>query len=430
MAMNNLVGSPLFKFANQLCLQENYSEALGIYELLTEIEPNFPGYAFGYAYTKNKLKEQGVTIDKFHFEKADEKRKRLRIADYLAKYKNQALIDACLKDFKEEFRPEMLLTLANAAAAQKDYDLWLTHVNRFLTRHGISMLSFKPKGEWGDDFLFSKISYPKESIVDGPLVTVHVSCFNAEKFITHAVDSLLNQTYRNLEIFLVNDQSTDNTLEICKQLAKKDKRITVLNNEGNYGPYVSRNRVLAQAKGEFFTVLDADDVALPDRIAMQVADLRDDPQKQGIVYQWLRVTADGTFIFRSDAGGKYMYEAVATLMFRTKPVREKVGYWDSVKFSADSEFWKRLVAVYGAEAVPLKNAPVTLSLFHMDSLTNDSTTGISMVTGLSPIRKEYGTSWRKWHKDTLPEKLYIPFPLSKDKRLFPAPEEMLSAFKA
>jgi glycosyltransferase involved in cell wall biosynthesis len=88
------------------------------------------------------------------------------------------------------------------------------------------------------------------------LITVIINVYNGEKFIKKCIDSIINQTYNNLEILIINDGSTDSTLDICKTY--KDKRIKVITTK-NQGLSLSRNTGIDNAKGEYLYFIDADD---------------------------------------------------------------------------------------------------------------------------------------------------------------------------
>jgi len=95
-----------------------------------------------------------------------------------------------------------------------------------------------------------------------PLISVIVPVYNAEKYIERGVRSLMNQTYKNLEIILVDDGSKDASLEICNHLAEEDTRIIVIHKE-NGGVSSARNAGLDIAKGEFIGFMDNDDLCHP-----------------------------------------------------------------------------------------------------------------------------------------------------------------------
>lgn len=91
-----------------------------------------------------------------------------------------------------------------------------------------------------------------------PLVTVMVPVYNVEKYLERCLNSIVKQTYRNLEIVLVNDGSTDRSEEICRQYMERDSRIC-LYSQRNQGIAVARNVCLDHAHGEYFAFVDADD---------------------------------------------------------------------------------------------------------------------------------------------------------------------------
>jgi hypothetical protein len=96
----------------------------------------------------------------------------------------------------------------------------------------------------------------KKTIND--LVSIIVTSYNCEKYIYHTLISLVSQSYKNIEILIIDDDSTDDTMNILRQFAKKDKRIKVIRNDKNYGTYISKNIGIKYAKGEFITFNDAD----------------------------------------------------------------------------------------------------------------------------------------------------------------------------
>lgn len=97
------------------------------------------------------------------------------------------------------------------------------------------------------------------------LVSIVLPVYNAEKFIRTCVKSILNQSYKNIELLLINDGSKDNSLEICRELEKQDERIRVFN-KTNGGCSSARNMGIDNAKGEFITFIDPDDCMLENHI--------------------------------------------------------------------------------------------------------------------------------------------------------------------
>jgi teichuronic acid biosynthesis glycosyltransferase TuaG len=94
--------------------------------------------------------------------------------------------------------------------------------------------------------------------------------YNAEKFITETVNSVLNQTFTDFEILILDDCSTDNTYDIITKLAEKDNRIKVFKSEKNMGVARIRNKGLSMAKGKWIALLDSDDIWLPEKLERQI----------------------------------------------------------------------------------------------------------------------------------------------------------------
>lgn len=101
-----------------------------------------------------------------------------------------------------------------------------------------------------------------------PLVTVLMAAYNTERYIAQAIQSILNQTYSNFELLIVDDCSSDNTVnEIMKF---HDSRIKLLQNQINQGVVITRNRALQEATGDFIAIMDSDDIAIPDRLQLLI----------------------------------------------------------------------------------------------------------------------------------------------------------------
>ncbi len=112
------------------------------------------------------------------------------------------------------------------------------------------------------------------------LVSVIMPAYNAEKFISEAISSVLNQTYSNIELIIVNDGSTDNTMEVVDRFSR-DKRVVVIT-QPNAGCSGAKNTGLNAARGEFIQYLDADDILSANKIEEQVRVLEIYPMKVAV----------------------------------------------------------------------------------------------------------------------------------------------------
>ena len=106
-------------------------------------------------------------------------------------------------------------------------------------------------------------------MTNDPVITVLMSCYNAEKWLDEAIQSVLNQTFKDLEFIIVDDGSKDNTLDIIKMHAARDGRIVILSKQ-HTGQQDSRNEGIRTAKGEWIAILDADDIFEPIKLEKQI----------------------------------------------------------------------------------------------------------------------------------------------------------------
>lgn len=113
---------------------------------------------------------------------------------------------------------------------------------------------------------------------NSPLVTVLLPAYNAEKFIIPAIESILDQTYKNFEFIIIDDGSKDSTWEIIQKYAKKDRRVKAIKNEVNLKIVKSLNKGLEVSKGKYIVRMDADDWSYPNRIEKQVYFMESNPE--------------------------------------------------------------------------------------------------------------------------------------------------------
>ena len=130
------------------------------------------------------------------------------------------------------------------------------------------------------------------------LISVIMPAYNSERSLEEAVKSVLEQTYNELELIIVDDASTDKTLDICKRFAQQDARVRIITNDSNLGRRKARARAIDAANGEWIALLDSDDLWTPDKLEKQIR-LRDESQcdlvftgsafidADGVPYKWI-----------------------------------------------------------------------------------------------------------------------------------------------
>jgi len=197
-------------------------------------------------------------------------------------------------------------------------------------------------------------------------ISVLMPVYNANKYIKAAVDSILKQTFTDFEFIIINDGSTDGTLEILENYAKKDKRIRLISRE-NKGLVTTLNEGVALAKFPLIARMDADDIALPNRFREQIDFLKEHNEV---------VALGGSFIIIDDKSRELHLlmppldnESIQinglkghcpinhpTAMIRTDSIRNVGGYRDEFYPSEDLDLWLRLGEI--GKLVNLENAVI------------------------------------------------------------------------
>src|SRR5690625_81733 len=309
--------------------------------------------------------------------------------------------------------PDLYLARANLETTITEKLHW---INQVYKHFNIQPITFSDLTEPSYDHLAMEKTDPK--VNEKIKVSIIMPCYNAEEGVKTAIDSLLQQTWENIELILVDDHSTDNTLGVIQSYAKQDSRIKVFQTPQNSGPYIARNIALQHATGEFITVNDADDWSHERKIEIQVRHLLEHPEIIANTSAHARLTED-LHIYRRGTPGRYIFPNMSSIMFRREPVVEKIGYWDSVRFAADGEFKRRLIRQFGERSyVDLDSAPLSLPRQTVSSLTGSSAFGYNGF--FMGVRKEYVESLEYFHQQT--ESYYYPYPLKQ--RPFPVPEPM------
>lgn len=278
-----------------------------------------------------------------------------------------------------------------AESAQNKLDF----LNKFLLNFSLASISLIDQSKKLN--VHNVVCAPINSRLDQtelPLVSVLVTTYNASQTIEMNLLSLLKQTHTNIEIIVIDDASTDDTVEKIKKLMLDNKKIKFVQLPLNVGTYVAKSIGFQYAKGEFVTCHDSDDWAHPERIEYQVKPLLKNKNLVATTCNWVRVDDDGHFYVRQI----YPLNRLdpASPLFRRKFVLEKMGIWNLVRTGADSEFLARLKLVFGRKAIHAIKAPLVLGYHRKGSLMTSSVTG-HLSNQVAPIRQDYWESWNNWH---------------------------------
>ena len=185
-----------------------------------------------------------------------------------------------------------------------------------------------------------------------PKISLIMSVYNGEDYLRDAIESVLNQTFRDFELIVINDCSTDKTPEILKQFEELDKRVKVHTNEVNLRLPSSLNKAISVAQGKYIARMDADDICLPHRLEKQYQFMENHPNVALSSCRFM--TLKNGVISSGGCGGKCDHESVKALLLVTNPILHpgiiakadairSLGYDKNFTCTEDMELWTRFV---------------------------------------------------------------------------------------
>jgi glycosyltransferase involved in cell wall biosynthesis len=194
-----------------------------------------------------------------------------------------------------------------------------------------------------------------------PLVSVIIPAFNAAKYVQDCITSVLQQTFSDFEILVIDDASSDQTVMLLEQM--QDPRLNIISLSENGGVSAARNEGIALAKGEFITFLDADDLWSPDKLALQVQALLDNP-KAGVAYSWTYYLDDKTglkhcikprvqgSVHRKLLQKNFIGSIGSNILVRAVAIEKLGGFDATLSYAEDWEFCLRLATQWEFVVVP------------------------------------------------------------------------------
>lgn len=327
------------------------------------------------------------------------------------------------KYIKNKYKSALNILYANTVLGKDEQ--WLNYINKYLDNFNCSPIKLNNQV---NKKLYYRISADKpKDIVGKTKVSIIMPAFNAESTIKGSINSILNQTWTNIELIVVNDCSEDSTWEIIKEISCEDNRVIAINNPSNVGAYVSKNIGLKVATGHYITGHDSDDWAHPQRIENHLKAINIEKFKpRASLTRMIRMEENGYFPFYLE--GTFCLDGVLrvasiTCMFEANFLRDTLGGWDCSRFGADSEIIARAKMVLGEEFKDYHQVSM-ICLNAPNSLTNNPIHGVKRGKGLSPSRKFYKDQWTEWHKSLDKDNVYLEFPHLDRKFLVPEGTEI------
>ena len=230
-----------------------------------------------------------------------------------------------------------------------------------------------------------------------PDISIIMSVYNGEAYIKEAVESVINQTFKNWELIIINDCSTDSTGEILAELEKADNRVKVYPNEVNRRLPASLNRAVSLCWGKYIARMDADDICLPDRLEKQFKFMEENPDVDMSSCRFMTVK-NGVYM-SGGAGGRTDCGAIKAMLLVANPilhpgiiakaeVMKEFRYDTKLTCTEDLELWTRMIM--GGKNIRI--LPECLMIYRLHDKQITSTTLERQRTEVLGIEEKYYSS--------------------------------------
>lgn len=236
-----------------------------------------------------------------------------------------------------------------------------------------------------------------QNVKDGPLVSVVMTTHNSERYVEEALESLFAQSYRNLEIIVVDDCSEDRTLTVLHRVARSHGRLKIFALNTSLGTYFAKNLGVQRSQGEVVFFQDSDDISHPHRISACLQKLL---ESRALAVRCAYSRFDSSSGRVIEVNGLASKLGLITLGVRRKVFRD-LGFFNCTTKASDDEFYSRVVALFGRKSI----VDVPLSLYYAltraGSLFSDmvhQAAGGSIVQRTSPARAQYVSAYSAIHK--------------------------------
>lgn len=309
-------------------------------------------------------------------------------------------IDSYKNSENTVLRINMFIFQANLAFHDNSPSKQLESINMSLTQSGLDEVNAIEVTKFlsAENVKASSIE-PAEELSMGdtkPLVTIIMTTFNSTSTLSYAINSILGQTHKALELIVVDDASNDGTQDMIKDLARLDPRIRPILLTSNGGTYVAKNHGRAVATGKYVTCHDSDDWAHPQKIERLATFLEENPEIIGVEGGHIRISEDSGIQRRIGGGLK---PDASSLMYRNAQVTKAIGFYDNVRAGADGEFKYRLQKYFGLNSVVFLRELLSIVKWAEGTLSGKgSAFEISYLGVFADARLKYRHRFQKTHE--------------------------------
>ena len=242
-------------------------------------------------------------------------------------------------------------------------------------------------------------------------ISVIMSVYNGEEYLAEAVDSVLGQSFKDFELIVINDCSTDKTGELLEHYTSLDPRVKVHTNEVNLRLPSSLNKAISLAEGKYIARMDADDICLPDRLEKQYAFMEAHPDTALSSCRFM--TLKNGVVSSGGCGGKTDNESIKALLLVTNPILHpgiiakadvirELGYDKNFTCTEDMELWSRFVMAHHKVEIQ----PEYLMIYRLHDKQITETTRERQREEVVAIQKRYYGELLKEMDDNI-ENFYI-----------------------
>ena len=242
-----------------------------------------------------------------------------------------------------------------------------------------------------------------------PEVTVLTAVRNGKRFLPETIESIRNQTFKDWEYIIVDDKSTDNTIEIVEEFQAKDERIRLIKLDKNLGPYSAANAGLEKANGKYIIRTDSDDVSIPDRIEKQINFLESNSKIRACASYAQRIDENSNVLENMFVKSTLKSGSIKWYLFLRCPlvhstacierdVFEEMGGYDPSFASQDYRMW-----CYLAQRGIVAQIPEVMVYFRLSSASiSASKSKIQTELGVKIVQDHiYKVTNEKWSLETI-----------------------------
>lgn len=318
--------------------------------------------------------------------------------------------EACARSRTDdrEFGSDYYCAMSNVLAAQAVRRQDIVHadtkrlalLNEIYARENLAEVELSDPAR---GFVFGNLA-----VIEGHLAALHrperisvlLSVHNAERALPIAVSSILSQTWRNVELVVVDDASTDSSWAVVERLAAQDSRIIAVRNATSMGTYQARNRALSLATGEFIATHDSHQWFHPQMLQACVQAMLAEPGIRLALPRTVGVSSDMKYALGVDENGTGFLRNSCRSPVVRKQALQWLGGWDGVLANADEELFHRALAIWG-DCVAREVLPNVPMLLHLESSASPGRSGKADRSLKAEVGREYSRQAEYWRRRVL-----------------------------